>query len=418
MRKTWIVAVTILGCAAAATGCGGGSGKSSTSTPGSGTATAAVAPTPAPSPVPIPAKPASLSDYAGAIAAYLTADPTAAGDNCLAGLIAAWNMPLITTANGCISANTDTDPEKEVVAVITTALTTPGATTDTQFEVVVFDLAAGAYRVAYESTSNDVDPPGSTLPISPILDAGNLTGDGTGALAYMTTTCGASTCTQTVHILKGTPDGYVSLAPPDGISMPSAEASFVDASGNGSKELLLTGGAVGSVGGGPQRGRTETWAYNGTAYALVSTKQEKPTFLYHAVKDADALFAAGEYAAAEAAYAAVVGDTSLQVWDEQKNERNELESYSLFRAAVALAEAGGDSAKITSYLDRARAYQPQTLHAQLAASFEAAYNAKGSVSVGCAAVRDDISANLAEYQAFWNFGYANPPFDAATVCPF
>ena len=41
-----------------------------------------------------------------------------------------------------------------------------------------------------------------------------------------------------------------------------------------------------------------------------------------------------------------------------------------------------------------------------------------SIGIGCAAVRDDIAANLAEYQAFWDFGYGNPPFDADAICPF
>jgi hypothetical protein len=182
--------------------------------------------------------------------------------------------------------------------------------------------------------------------------------------------------------------------------------------------LLLSGGAQGSAGAGPQRSRTEVWAWNGAAYALKSTRLDKPAFLYHAVKDADALFAAAKYADAEAAYIAVVGDQSLTVWNEEKHERNELESYSLFRAGLARLLAGADAAKANEYFDRAKSYHPQTLHDQLAGSFKAGYNAKGSASVGCAAVRDDIAANLAEYQAFWDFGYGNPPFDADAMCPF
>ena len=417
MRKTWIVAVATLGFALAATGCGGRTNNSSlkTTTEIAPTAPASTATVVA---APVPTKPASFSEYAPVIARYLTADPAVAGNNCLAALIAAWDMPLITTANGCVAANTDEDAEKEVIAVITTKLTTPNASTDTQFEIVVFDAAAGAYRVAYQSGPNDVIPPGSTVPIQPLVDAGDLNNDGGGELAYVTSTCGASTCSQSVHILKGIATGYVSITPPEGISMTSSEASFVDTDGDGAKELLLSGGAIMSVGAGPQRARTETWAWDGAAYTLRSTQLEKPAYLYHAVKEADALFAAGNYPEAEAAYAAVVGDTSLQVWSEEKHERNELESYSLFRAGLAVAQAGGDAAKVNGYLDRARGYRPQTLHDQLAASFKAGFNAKGTVSVGCAAVRDDIASNVAEYQAFWDFGYGNPLFDADAFCPF
>ena len=418
MSKTWIVAT--LACALTLMACSGGTKSSSLSTPASlSTSTPATAPPAATAvPVPVPAKPASFSDYAPAIAKYLTANPSAAGANCLADLIAAWKMPLISPADGCIAANTDEDPATEVVAVLTTKLSTPTATTDTQFEIVVFDPTPAGFTVAYESDPTDVIPPGTTQPIKPLLAAGDLNKDGGGEFAYVTASCGANTCFETVHILKGAASGYVSIAPPDGITMPFATAKFEDVDGDGAKELLLSGGAQGSVGAGPSRTRTETWAWNGTVYALRSTQLDKPVYLYHAVKDADTLFAATKYAEAEAAYAALVGDTSLQVWMEGKHERNELESYSLFRAGLAVLLAGGDTTKANAYFDRARSYRPQTLHDQLAGSFKAGYAAKGSISVGCAAVRDDIAANLAEYQAFWDFGYANPPFAADTICPF
>ncbi len=418
MSKTWIVAT--LAFAVTLMACSGGTKSSSLTTPASlSTSTPAAAPPTATAvPVPVPVKPASFADYAATIAKYLTANPAAAGPNCLADLIAAWKMPLIAPADGCIAANTDEDPAAEVVAVLTTSVTTAAATTDTQFEIAVFDPTPAGFTVAYESTPSDVIPPGTTQPIKPLLAAGDLNKDGGGEFAYVTASCGASACVSTVHILKGTPSGYVSITPPDGISMPSATAKFADAGSDGTRALLLSGGAQTSAGAGPSRTRTETWAWNGAVYALRSTALDKPVYLYHAVKDADALFAATKYAEAEAAYTTLVGDTSLRVWMEGKNERNELESYSLFRAGLAVLLTGDDVTKANAYFDRARSYRPQTLHDQLAASFKAGYAAKGSVSVGCAAVRDDIAANLAEYQAFWNFGYANPPFDAATVCPF
>ena len=419
MSKTWIVATLV--CALTLAACDSRTKIASVTTPGALTSPTAAAapPTATPAPVPAPGKPESFSDYAPAISKYLSANPAAAaGTNCLADLIAAWKMPLLSQPDACIAANTDDDPAIELVAVITTKLTTPGATTDTQFEIVVFDPTADGFIVGYESDPNDLIPPGRTESIKPLLAAGDLNKDGGGEFAYESANCGATTCFDTVHILKGTASGYVSIAPPDGIAMSFATAKFEDVDGDGAKELLLNGGAVGSVGAGPPRTRTETWAWNGATYALRSTALNKPEYLYHAVKDADTLFAAGKYSEAETAYAAIVGETSLKVWMEQKRERNELESYSLFRAGLAVLQNGGDAAKANDYLDRARAYHPQTLHDQLAGSFKAGYNAKGSVSIGCAAVRDDIAANLAEYQAFWDFGYANPPFDADTICPF
>jgi hypothetical protein len=94
-----------------------------------------------------------------------------------------------------------------------------------------------------------------------------------------------------------------------------------------------------------------------------------------------------------------------------------LDAYGLFRAALAGLLAGGDAAAANANLDRARAI-PNTLHAQLAASFQAAYAAKGEVGVGCTAANEDVRFNEAEYAAFWDYGTDNPPFDPANVCPF
>ncbi len=413
MSKTGIVSALV--CMLALSACNGGS-SSSTKTPAQPTATVAPA-TATAIPVAVPGKPVSFAEYTTVIAQYLTADPSASGPNCLAALFAAWSMPLISADDGCIAANTDEDPANEVVAVLTNKLAAPTAISETQFEIIVFDPGASGYTVAHQSDPSEVVPPGTTQPINPLLAAGDLNGDGGGEFAFATGSCDASTCTTTVRILKGATAGYTAITPPDGITMASAQAKFQPGADN-TQELLLTGGAQNSVGAGPQRTRTETWAWNGAAYALKSTQLDKATYLYHAVKDADTLFTAGNYADAEAAYAAVVGDTSLQIWDEAKRERNEFESYSLFRAALAVLEAGGDAAKANGYLDRSRSYHPETLHDQLAGSFKAGFNAKNSISIGCAAVRDDINANLAEYQAFWNFGYTNPPFDPAIICPF
>jgi hypothetical protein len=414
MSRTWIVATLALSLALAA--CSSRTTTSSLKSPSPPAPASPTAPPPTPTPVPVPEKPPSFGDYGAAVARYLSAD-AAAASTCLSALYAAWKMPLLSAADGCMLANTDGDPEKEVVAVLSTKLRTPTALSDTQYEIAVFDPTPLGYRVAYESSPADVVPPGRTQPITPLLAAGDLNKDGGGELAYSTGSCGASTCTDTVHILKGTELGYVALTPPDGISMSFAELKFEDTDGDGSKELIMTGGTAGSAGAGPQRARTEVWAWDGASYALRSTKPEQATYLYQAVKDADQLFTDGQYQPAEVAYATAVNDKNLKVWMEEKNERNELESYALFRAGLAVLLANGERVTAIGYLDRAKAYA-NTLHAQLAASFEAGYSAKSSISVGCAAVRDDIAANLSEYQQFWNFGYSNPEFNPDTVCPF
>jgi hypothetical protein len=371
-----------------------------------------------PTAVPVPERPSTLTEYPGAIAAYLSANPPA-GDLCgLDELYAAWDMPLVTAESACRVANTDEDAEGEVLAVVTAESAEPSGAIVYRFTIGVLDRADGGYEVATVlEPPFDVPPLQAEASFAPIIGAGDLNNDGGGEFAFRTTTCGANTCTDTVYVKKGTSSGYEDIAPAEGISLTTAEVTFEDTDGDGAKELVLTGGTAGSAGAGPQRPVTEVWGWDGFAYVRRSSTPAPPRYLYHAVKDADALFDAGNYAPAGEAYLAAIENPELELWMPDTNERNELESYSLFRAALAVLAEGGDAARANGYLDRAEAY-PETLHAQLAGAFQAGFEAKSEISVGCSAVRDDLGANAAEYAAFWDFGFANPSFAPNTVCPF
>ena len=206
MSKTWIVATLV--CAIALVACDSRTRIASVTTPGALTSPtpASAQPTATPAPIPAPGKPESFSDYAPAMAKYLTANPAAAaGANCLADLIAAWKMPLLSQPDACIAANTDGDPANELVAVITTKLTTAGATTDTQFEIVVFDPTSDGFIVGYESDPVDVIPPGRTDSIRPLLAAGDLNKDGGGEFAYETANKHELAIRTYDRIAKGTP---------------------------------------------------------------------------------------------------------------------------------------------------------------------------------------------------------------------
>lgn len=421
MRTAGIVALTALAITVAA--CGGRPGTSSriatTSAAGSATpATSTPAAAPSVTPPAIPPKPATLDGYAPAIAAYLTAGAPLPAQSCLGDLAIAWSMPYFSGERTCRIINADSDPDDEVAVVLAASGTPAGSTT---FHVAVFDLATGGYRVSFQTPDAVLDTTAAGIGAgnmlgNVLLGGGDLIGDGAGALAYAIPACGASACSSTVHIVRLAAGGVQQLTPPGGITISSAGIAFRDAPGERAKELVLTGGTPGSVGAGPQRARTETWKWDGTVYVLADTTPAPAAYLYHAIKDADGLFAAGNWAGAEAAYVKAVDDKGLKLWKPDKNERNELESYALFRAGLAVLLAGGDGAKAASYFERGGAYE-NTLHAQLSRSFGGAYAAKREVSVGCAAVRQDLGANASEYAAFWDFGSSNPTFDPDSVCP-
>jgi hypothetical protein len=406
--------LTLLLAAAFFAACSGG-GTSSTPTPAATGTLAAPSPTATAARPPVPQRPAALKDYALAVAPYLSADPAASKPPCLAALYAAWKMPALDAATACVTGNTDDDPADEVIAAFSQAGDSSAA--PVSFSMAIFDRTTNGFRVAYESPAALIAPAAPGALAGLILATGDINANGSGALVYQVPSCGAHTCFKAVHVVRGTASGYVELAPPDGISMEFPDVKVEDTNGDGRKEIVLYGGEIGSVGAGPQRKRTEVWAWDGAAYTLRSTTFDKPAYLYHAIIDADALFAASKYAEAAAAYVAAVDDTQLRLWMSDRNERNELEAYALFRAGLAELAGDGDRDRANALLARANAYAG-TLNHQLAGSFEAAFAAKGNISLGCAAVRDDIAPNLAEYTAFWDFGYGNPPFNADAVCPF
>jgi len=376
------------------------------------TAVPEVSPTPS---VPPPERPASFDAYAETVATYLTTSPGAASD-CLGELLAEWEMPLVEAADGCLAGNTDDDPDDELVVVISAPLDLPTATSDTRYRIVVLDPSAAGYTVAFQTESFEAVPPGTTA-LTPLLAAADLNGDSSGEFAYKTGYCGASACFETAFIYAGSGDGYELISARDGIGVGEGSFEFRDTDGDGSLELLASGGISGSVGAGPQRPRTETWGWDGSLYTLRTTEPGPSPYLYHHIADADAVLAAGNYTLAEQMYLLAVLDATLEAYYPDKNEVAELRAYGLFRAALAHLLSGGDAATATGYLESAREGE-QTLHAQLAASFQAGFAAKSEISVGCAAVRDGLRANEPEYEAFWDFGYANPTFNAAIFCPF
>ncbi|MBI5289755.1 MAG: hypothetical protein HY873_12355 [Chloroflexi bacterium] len=411
MSKAWIA--TLIALALAASACEQRTSTQSTSiVPLTPTSVAEAQPTAS---VPPPERPASFDAYAETIASYLSESPGAASD-CLADVLGAWAMPLVETADGCLAGNADDDPDSELLLVISSPLEPPSATSDTRYRIVVLDTSAAGYGVAFQSESFEAVPPGTTV-LAPLLAVEDLNGDGTGEFAYKTGYCGASACFDTAFIYTGSVAGYDLISPRDGIGVGEGSFEFRDTDGDGSQELLASGGISGSVGAGPQRSRTETWAWDGSLYALRSTEPGPSPYLYHHIADADAVLAAGNYALAEQMYLLALLDGTLEAYYPDRHELEELRSYGLFRAALAHLLSGGDAETATGYLNSAREGE-QTLHAQLAASFQAGFAAKSEVSVGCAAVRDDLRANEPEYAAFWDFGYANPAFNAATFCPF
>jgi hypothetical protein len=440
LRLSLFVAVILATALLAA--CGGGSGEEASSSTATATASktvptrTAVAPatgtpspvtptalpateTPAPpTPVALPTLPEELSQYAAAIAQYLTA--TDAPVACPDALLDAWAIP-ISPAARCAVADTDADGEIELVL----ALTPPGPPEPPlMFEkpvtVAVLDRTAGSWGVAFQSPGTEegggflVSVPSGNLDniLMTVRDVNGVPG---AEVVYRVESCGAHTCFTTVEIYGWNGTTYADLTDGD-ISISYADTALEDTNGDGALEIIMHGGSIGSVGAGPTRTRTEVYGWDGRQYVLTQVINDPSEFLYHNVLDADDAFFAGDLQQALGLYARALQDQSLQQWKE--NERGEMDPYLYFRMAVTYMALGGAAVEAGQSLDAAVDGYPGSLHGEMARAFRDAWLPAGDATAGCRAADAYVQANLDAFQEFWYFGYGNPEFDPQRLCPF
>jgi hypothetical protein len=443
MLRALLLATVILAVAFLA-GCGGGSDEetpfptatstassaaptrtpvaSVTRTPAAATPTAgrATATPIAPSPVAIPGAPEMLSQYAAAIAQYLTA--TNAPVACPNALLDAWAMP-ISPATRCAVADTDADGQPELVLVLTpppARPTQPTFSMDTNVTVAVLDKSAGSWGVAFQSPGTE-DGGGFMVSLAgggslddvlwAVKDVNGLPG---AEVVYRTESCGAHTCYTTVEVYGWTGAAYSDLTDGD-IGISYADTALEDTNGDGALEIILHGGSIGSVGAGPTRTRTELYAWNGRQYVLAQTILDPSDFLYHNVLDGDDAFFAGDLYLALDRYTRALENVSLLQWKD--NERAEMDPYLHFRITLTYMALGGASTEAAQSLDAAINSYPGSLHGEMARAFRDGWQPAGDTTAGCRAADAYVQANLNAFQEFWYFGYGNPEFDPGRMCP-
>ncbi len=249
-----------------------------------------------------------------------------------------------------------------------------------------------------------------------LLTVADLNVDKKPDVVWVDTTCGAHTCNTTLHV-----DSWDGAAYQDWISgepsMASAEFKFADVTAQGDgQEIVLNGGLIDSVGAGPQRSRTETYAsIKGAPYALVSQVFSPSTCLYHKIVDANAAFARWTedgFGAAVAAYKAAIDDKAATACGTIADELATLRDFARFRLAVAQYAAGS---RAEAQVILAQIVTPAVRDA--ANAFVAAYKSSGSIIQACRDVDAYAKTHPAAWQYLADWGYANPSFTAEELCP-
>lgn len=252
----------------------------------------------------------------------------------------------------------------------------------------------------------------------PIVHAGaDLTRDGAADVLVGWRACGAHTCQERYEVLSisGTRVIRRALEPSDDMPFPE-----INVSADGT--VAATAAGIGSAGAGPFRRFTRTWIWDPIReeFRLASENHEPPRYRVHALLDAEAAGRHGDLQGALDLYHRVVLDDTLLDWLNPTTERAHLSGYSMFRTVVTYLRMNdvGDAQKAYGILQDQ--YPPAAIgqaYAALAKEFWDAYQATGDLERGCQAARDFAASHTDEVLTPLYFGYANPTFTAADICP-
>ncbi|MEX1019553.1 MAG: LysM domain-containing protein [Litorilinea sp.] len=302
-------------------------------------------------------------------------------------------------------------------------------------DLVIFNGSDDGYELAYRArAAGEVR----------LLTVADINADDLVDVVWIDTTCGASTCFDTVNVRSWSSatwadwtEGTITMAyatveltdtseldlpatSDDATDTEAETEAATDESVDTGQAIVLQGGIYGSVGAGPQRSRVEIWgSRNGEPYALLDRRFMESECLYHVVIDANAALLEGwsdDFAQASALYAQAVDDTDLLTCWVRADEENELRSFSMFRQAL-IAGYRDDLETATEHAEAVIDAYPETPYEAVAAIWLREYRATGNAAEACTVVTQFAEQTPATWEMLADYGYTNPSFKAADVCP-
>jgi hypothetical protein len=357
---------------------------------------------PAPSSPPLPAQPSDWTGYVEASREFLSAGGAVGA---LEGLLGSWDA--LPGDGGQVQA---ADATGNGVDEIVVALRDP--TSSYVFPsggFYIFGCQAGEYVTLHEETTDGLE-----LRVIQVADT-NL--DGVADVSYTESTCGAHTCLVSLRILGWNGAAFSNLMGGP-LEMPypayTVSAGRIDA----------VSGRIGSVGAEPQRDYFEIWEWNGSIFTVTQELWGEPVYRYHALLDGDRALLEGNYLSAAGAYEMVISDEALEPFDAYYSEAEEcarLAAFARWRLLLTRLQMGDPASAQSEYELLQAEYLPGRPGydvAVMADTFWTAYAAADSVPAGCSAIVAAASAGSSVLEFLNSYGYANPIWQAADLCPF
>lgn len=383
----------------------GGSGDDDTSilTPTANTETA----TPRPPSVEVPSRPDNLLAGGLLVASYL-AGGEADIEGCLPRLVEAWRLPDVD-GERCVLANISGDAEPELIFVLNAGdgEMRPG-------DVWFFERPESE-DARLDTTARVLS--NETLEGVKLEAVEDLTGDRVADPVISSQSCEGDVCTFSFVIASGHTGSLRDLAPAD-LAIASLESlSLEDDNDDGITDLVMQGGEALTAGAGPTRSSQLVLTWSGLFF-LERERPDAPTYIIHAIEDADAAFAAAQYTEARALYEDAATNRTLLDWRVEVGQpagRPELVAYAGFRAGLATLFSG-DSDGALDRLRQVTVSSPDTLHGQVAAVYLAGLQAGTQPSVACSTVETFLRPQSARFATIWDYGFSNPEHNIAGLC--
>ena len=377
--------------------CGGGPGRDPVSTPSPATATASPTATPTATPDLIGPPPLTVAEAGARLAALLAAGPL-----CIEPVKLRWNAE-------CMAGDFDGDGRADAAYVVPL----PAAGTRQPAAAFILRAAAPMQTLAPDGAAD------TSQLARDLFRATDRSGDGRPDITVLLTSCAAD-CATRVLVQSWDGTSWREIGPGQAFD----NLDRVTFTGTASTRTLsvrsqpLENRAVG-----PTREVTFSFALKDGVYQFESATPATPTYLYHAIQDADARFLLGDYTGAITAYEAAIADPRLKDWQAEAGRgdgRARLSGYALFRISVATAASGQPEAVVLASFDRV-IRDGGALFTQVTTAFRGGYLDQGArPRAGC----QEAVAYLRQpsvrpfLDELFDYGPANLPRPAPEdVCP-
>ena len=353
------------------------------------------------------AAPASAQAVADAISTYLTAGGSL--DLLESGLRDRWGLINASEAGGFVRSDLDLTGEGSPEVLV--SLITP----DAGGALLIFSCMDRRILTRYAGLPDDGlrgEPPR-------LLNSSDLNADGLPDLVFTSRACDENDdCryrTQMVTFdrvrgrFRNLLEGALSSA-----ELPRLE----DVDADRVTELIVPQTDDGNAASGPLRTGEIVYDWNGAIFVRSFTNEDPPRFRVQVAHEADAAFAAGDYAAAALLYRQTADDAALENW--QNDDSAILPAYALYR--LLLLDSFTDDPRLVETQARLLNAYPDLatapVYAEMALRYWATLQATNNLRSACNDVRAIMAARPEAVELLNRYGSRSPVYTAAALCPF